>query len=139
MSPIRAHLIDSVRKRDVFGSADFLIVAQAVEGFYCRFRKDGLSLNSIITKLREEFSDVSKVELSDDDIKCICDSRHYYSHLLPSGKKPNVKDGYALYILNHKLRKILLCCMLKYFGFKNEEINNIFNKSNNPYLRRVDG
>lgn len=139
MSPIRAHLIDSVRKRDVFGSTDFLIVAQAVEGFYCRFRKDGLSLNSIITKLREEFSDVSKVELSDDDIKCICDSRHYYSHLLPSGKKPNVKDGYALYILNHKLRKVLLCCMLNYFGFKNEEINNIFNKSNNSYLNRVVG
>lgn len=137
MSPIRAHLIESVRNRDVFGSTDFLIVAQAVEGFYCRFRKDGLRLNSIITKLREEFSDISKVELSNDDIKCIRDSRHYYSHLLPSGKKPNVKDGYALYILNHKLRKILLCCMLNYFGFKNEEINNIFNKSNSPYLRRV--
>lgn len=139
MSPIRAHLIDSVRNRGVFGSTDFLIVAQAVEGFYCRFREDGLSLKSIITKLREEFSDISKVELSDEDIMCICDSRHYYSHLLPAGKKPNVKDGYALYVLNHKLRKVLICCMLNYFGFRNEEINNIFNKSNNPYLRRVVG
>ena len=139
MSPIRAHLIDSVRNRGVFGSADFLIVAQAVEGFYCRFRKDGLRLTSIITKLCEEFSNISKVELSEDDIKCICDSRHYYSHLLPSGKKLNVKDGYELYVLNHKLRKILLCCMLNYFGFSNEDINTIFNKSNNPYLRRVVG
>jgi len=138
MAPIRAHLIDSVKNRGVFSSVDFLIVVQAVEGYYSRFIKDGPRLKEILLKLREKFSDIAVLELSDCDIDCICDSRHYYSHLLPTGKKPNVKDGTELYKLNHKLRKLLLCCMLNFVGFNNDEINRIFKKSNNSYLRKIE-
>ena len=46
--PIRAHLIDSVGHRGTFCSNDFLIVAQAVEGYYCRYKKDGLGITSIL-------------------------------------------------------------------------------------------
>ena len=139
MFPIRAHLIDSIGHRGSFCSNDFLIVAQAVEGFYCRFREDGLNLTTILQNLRNEFSDISILELSDDDIKCIRDSRHYFSHLLPPGKKEHVVDGHELYNLNHKLRKLLLCCMLKFVGFNNQEINEIFSKSHNSYLRMISG
>lgn len=137
LAPIRAHLIDSVKNRGVFSSVDFLIVVQAVEGYYSRFIKDGPSLKEILIKLREKFSDIVVLELSDYDIDCIRDSRHYYSHLFPKGKKPNVKDGSELYKLNHKLRKLLLCCMLNFVGFNNDEINRIFKKSNNSYLRMI--
>ena len=139
MFPIRAHLIDSVGHRGTFCSNDFLIVAQAVEGYYCRFRQDGLGLKTILEKLREDFANITILEMSDQDIKCIVDSRHYYSHLLPPGKKPNVVDGHELYDLNHKLRKLLLCCILKFIGFNNEEINTIFLKSHNSYLRMING
>lgn len=134
---IRSHLIDSVGRRGAFCGADFLIVAQAVEGFYCRFREDGLGLNEILIKLRKEFSDISIVEISDYDIDCIRDSRNFYSHLLPTGKKPNVLDGHELYELNHKLRKLLLCCMMNFIGFNNREINDIFSESRNSYLRMI--
>ena len=139
MSPIRAHLIDSVGHRGTFCSNDFLIVAQAVEGFYCRFRKDGQNLTTILYNLRKEFSDISILELSDYDIDCIRDTRHYLSHLLPPGKKEHVVEGHDLYNLNHKLRKLLLCCMLNFVGFNNQAINGVFSKSHNSYLRMVSG
>ena len=136
--PIRAHLIDSVGHRGTFCSNDFLIVAQAVEGYYCRYKKDGLGITSILENLRQDFSDIAILELSDEDIACIRDSRHYFSHLLPPGKKEHVVDGFKLYDLNHKLRKLLLCCLLSFIGFSNEEINKIFSKSNNSFLRMID-
>ena len=137
LSPIRAHLIDSIRHTGSFCSTDFLTIAQAVDGFYCRFRKDGVGLREILDNLRREFVDIQILELSDNDINCICDSRNYYSHLLPPGKKKHVVDGLELYNLNYKLRKLLLCCILNFVGFNNDEINVIFNKSNNSYLRKT--
>ena len=136
--PIRSHLIDSVGHRGTFCSNDFLIVAQAVEGYYCRYKKDGLGITGILKNLRRDFSDIAILELSDEDIDCIRDSRHYFSHLLPPGKKEHVVDGLQLYNLNHKLRKLLLCCLLSFIGFSNEEINKIFAKSNNSFLRMID-
>lgn len=136
--PIRAHLIDSVGHRGTFCSNDFLIVAQAVEGYYCRYKKDGLGITSILENLRQDFSDIAILELSDEDIASIRDSRHYFSHLLPPGKKEHVVDGLQLYDLNHKLRKFLLCCLLSFIGFSNEEINKIFSISHNSYLRMID-
>lgn len=136
--PIRAHLIDSVDHRGTFCSNDFLIVAQAVEGYYCRYKKDGLGIKDILNNLRDEFSDISILELSDEDIDSIRDSRHYFSHLLPPGKKEHVVDGHQLYDLNHKLRKLLLCCLLNFIGFSNGEINKIFSQSHNSYLRMIN-
>lgn len=139
MFPIRAHLIDSVGHKGTFCSTDFLTVIQAVEGFYSRFRKDGIGLKQILRNLKEEFKEISILDISDHDIDCIRDSRHYYSHLLPAGKKHNVVDGHELYDLNHKLRKLLLCCILNLLGFDNLEINIIFSKSHNSYLRMING
>lgn len=136
--PIRAHLIDSVDYRGTFCSNDFLIVAQAVEGYYCRYKKDGFGIKDILNNLRDEFSDISILELSDEDIDSIRDSRHYFSHLLPPGKKEHVVDGHQLYDLNHKLRKLLLCCLLNFIGFSNGEINKIFSQSHNSYLRMIN-
>lgn len=137
--PIRTHLIDSIGHKGSFCSTDFLTTIQAVEGFYCRFRKDNLSLKLILENLSKEFSDISILKISEQDIMRIVDSRHYYSHLLPPGKKTNVVDGHKLYNLNHRLRKLLLCCLLNFVGFSNNEINIIFSKSQNSYLRMTSG
>lgn len=38
--PILNHLINSIRTKRTFGSGDFLLVVQAIEGFHIRFRKE---------------------------------------------------------------------------------------------------
>lgn len=135
--PIRKHLIDSVSHKGYFEANDFLIVCQAIEGFYYRFRKHGkIDFTQIFKNLIEEFNDIKVQEVSKDDLPYIRETRHYFTHLLPH-KKDHVLDGSDLYFLNYKLRKLLLCCILKLIGFTDDEINNIFSKSNNPYLKMI--
>lgn len=136
--PIRSHLVDSLNRHGVFSSTDFLIVVQAIEGFYCRFRQDNESLRKIIENLVTEFSDVRCVEMEEDDYQKIVDSRHYYSHLLPPGKKTHVVQGKELYELDFKLRKILLCCVLNFMGLDNSTIDCFVAKSNNHFLDMVN-
>ena len=137
--PVRAHLIDSINHKGVFTPNDFLIVIQAIEGYYFRFVKPKNELSSLLNELREEFQDIDILELTDQDIKFIRDSRHYYSHLLPEGKKKFVAYYRDLYNLNHKLRKLLLCCILRLVGFDNSKINTICAKSDNSFLRMLNG
>ena len=137
--PIRSHLVDSLNRHGVFSSTDFLIVVQAIEGFYYRFRQDNNeSLKTIIEDLTKEFSDVKCVEFEDGDCQKIVDSRHYFTHLLPPGKKSNVVQGAELHNLDFKLRKLLLCCVLNFMGFDNSTINTFVAKSNNHYLRMLN-
>lgn len=100
--PIRAHLVDSLNRHEVFSSTDFLIVIQAIEGFYCRFRRGNESLRNILENLVTEFRDVRCIEIEEDDYAKIVDSRHYYSHLLPFGKRLMSLTGqnYMIWILN---------------------------------------
>lgn len=137
--PIRSHLVDSLNRHGVFSSTDFLIVVQAIEGFYYRFRQDNNeSLKTIIEDLTKEFSDVKCVEFEDGDCQKIVDSRHYFTHLLPPGKKSHVVQGAELHNLGFKLRKLLLCCVLNFMGFDNSTINTFVAKSNNHYLRMLN-
>lgn len=136
--PIRSHLVDSLNRHGVFSSTDFLVVVQAIEGFYCRFRQDNESLRNILRNLVTEFSDIRCVEMEEDDYQKIADSRHYYSHLLPPGKKPHVVQGKELYNLDFKLRKILLCCVLNFMGFDNSTIDMFVAKSNNHFLDMIN-
>lgn len=136
--PIRTHLIDSISHKGYFEANDFLIVVQAIEGFYYRFRKED-KLSNIIDNLINEFSDIRIQEISKNDIPSIRDTRNHLSHLLPSEKKKHVLHGKELYNLNHKLRKLLICCVLNLIGFSNEEMNNLFDHSRNSYLRMING
>lgn len=137
--PVISHLIDSINHKGVFTPNDFLIVLQAIEGYYFRFIKPNNGLSFILKELRDEFHDIDILELTDQDIKFIRDSRHYYSHLLPEGKKEFVAYYKDLYNLNHKLRKLLLCCILRLVGFDNSKINTICANSHNSFLRMLNG
>ena len=131
--PIRAHLVQSVKNKNVFDSTDFLIVIQAIEGFCIRFRKEQ-SLTKELEDLLNEFKDVDKVKLLESEIKSAVDSRHYYSHFMNKSKKPNTLDGLELYILTKKLRILLICCLLNFIGIENKRINKLLNESNNSKL-----
>jgi hypothetical protein len=141
--PIRRHLIESIKPKTVFSSVDFLIVMQALEGFAKRFRKGKIqaekankpTLNEIIKGLRLEFSCIDKLKNDVIDVDGVVNSRHYYSHFMERSEMKGVLDGIELYALTHKLRKLLICCVLHFIGFDYHHINDIFNNSDSHLLQ----
>lgn len=140
MIPIKSHLVDSIIPKRRYGSVDFLIVIQAIEGFWWRFRdkeyktqknlseKKNTSLNTILSELTQEFDKIAGTFCNDWEIKSACDSRHYFSHFVEKDKKPEMKDGYELYLLTCKYRKLLVYCVLLNLGLSVERITKIIRK-----------
>lgn len=119
--------------KNIFSSIDFLIVVQALEGFFTRFRKED-SLSNMLRNIISEFSCIDKIKNADIAINEVVNSRHYYSHFMERSKKKHILDGQELYDLTHKLRKLLICCVLHFIGFNYPQINEILNKSNSRLL-----
>lgn len=135
---IWSNLIDSLEKKRIFTSNDFLVVIQALDGFSIRFRK-GIGLLERLTLLREEFRDIKRLILTGDDLEAARGSRNYYSHILKleNKKKKNALDGAQLFYLTKKLRVLLICCVLSFLGMDNKKINELLNNCNNSILRDI--
>ena len=144
---IRLHLIKSLERKGTYSSVDFLIVIQAVEGFYRRFRnnkwrkehnlpgKSSSDLFPILQELITEFSDIVLLSQIKFDVDIIVDTRIYYSHLMPKASKPKAVDGVELYKITCKLRVLLICCILSLSGFEHSQINDILNNSNSETIK----
>jgi hypothetical protein len=129
LAPIRQHLIKSITYNKVFESVDFLIVIQAIEGFFLRFipnRKENLKTK--LENLYEKFNTIAVLNNNIVDTDKTVISRHYYSHFFE--KEPNVCDGLELFDITKKLKLLLICCVLSVVGFSNDEINAFLNNSN---------
>jgi len=129
LAPIRQHLIKSITYNKVFDSVDFLVVIQAIEGFYLRFisnRKENLKTK--LEKLYDKFNTIAVLNNNIVDTDKTVTSRHYYSHFFE--KEPNVCDGLELFDITKKLKLLLICCVLSVVGFSNDEINAFLNNSN---------
>jgi hypothetical protein len=50
----------------------------------------------------------------------------------------HIVDGIELFDLTHKLRKLLICCLLQFIGFDYSQINEIFNNSNSSFLAKTN-
>lgn len=147
LAPIRDHLISSLENKHLYGSVDFLIVIQALEGFCRRFRsrkyrkehglpeRDYSDLYAMMGSLLDEFGDIELILKCNIDKDAVVDSRNYYSHFMPKQKDSKTLDGYDLYELTMKLRILLICCVLSLYGFDNERINEILNKSDSNVLQ----
>jgi len=134
-SPIRSHLIECIKYKTTFTELDFLIVIQAVEGFYYRFIKDGENLSSVLTNLIDKFSDIDIFQNEKINVQAVVDSRHYYSHFMPEGKKKYVLDTNNLFFETYKLRILLVCCSLNFIGLNNQRINILLNETNNSIIK----
>jgi len=79
--------------------------------------------------LRDEFQDIQRLQLTDEDLRAAVDSRNYYSHILKLDKKAvrNVLDGAELLSLTNNLRTLLVCCVLNFMGLDNNRINQLLN------------
>jgi hypothetical protein len=136
IAQIWSNLIDSIEKKRVFTSNDFLVVIQALDGFSKRFRKEQDFLPQL-TALRDEFKDIRRVNITDCDLKCAIGSRDYYSHILKveKKKKRHALEGEELYNLTRKLRVLLICCVLDFLGLDKNKINELLNNCNHSILR----
>lgn len=136
ISQIWDNLIDSLEKKRVFTSNDFLVVIQALDGFSIRFREEQDFLPQL-TALKDEFKDIKRLKLTDDDLKAARGSRNYYSHILKIEKKEQKQalEGGKLLDLTEKLRILLICCVLNFLGMDNEKINALLDKCNNQILQ----
>lgn len=142
LQPIKSHLVDSLVYKPIVGSVDFLQVIQPIEGVWWRFRDDSYrvsnkisnrkqtALNTILTEILDSFNDIPSIMKLDLDIDAVVDSRNYYSHFVDKSKKPKTLDGFDLYKLTKKLRKVLLCLVLDLLGLSHEEISRILSKQN---------
>ena len=138
MAPITKYLEQAVtEQKDEFDSPDFLIIAQALDGYYKRYvnKKDGKDIrkyNEQIEKLLKHFKGVTLLEKCNLDAEILTHSRHKYSHLIPDDETKNVEkavEGEELYYLTKKCIVLLTCCILDNLGLTIEDINICFENS----------
>ena len=128
IAPISGYLINSLQRKHTFDVPDFLIIAQALDGYYKRFvnTKNIIGCRGYengIKTLLEQFKDVKCVQKCKIDPKVLTHSRDKYSHLLLDKDKPLAVAGWDLYWLTEKCKILLTCCILYLLGLTNKEIN----------------
>lgn len=128
IAPISSYLINSLHRKHTFDVPDFLIIAQALDGFYKRFvnKKDGRDVRQYeiqIEILLNKFKSVKAIKACKIDPVVLKDSRHKYSHLYPDDEKSLAVEGNELYWLTEKCKILLTCCILNMLGLTNKEIN----------------
>lgn len=134
ISPISKYLITSLGKKRYFDAPDFLIIAQALDGYFKRFFEKKIDekirrYEKQIEILLDRFKDIDVVKSCHIDPDVLTDSRHKYSHLLPDDVKPNAVGGEELYDLTEKCKILLVCCILDLLGLSIDEINLCLNAS----------
>lgn len=144
---IRGHFLDSIDYHGPFSYINFLIVIQAVEGYGRRFMRNQIttyrnslppgskskSLHEILSAVFKYYVDVKCIN-QETDIEAIAETRNYHSHLLPQ-KSSKAVDVIDLYYLTEELRKILICCIMSYIGFTNEQIHFITEQTYNDLFQ----
>ncbi len=130
VAPISHYLIKSFENRDTFDTPDFLIVAQALDGYFIRFVnhkdcKDTRQYKHQLDKLLEVYKGVELLQKCNLDTEVLTQSRHKYSHLLPDDVESVARavEGEELYWLTQKCIVLLSCCILDMLGLSVDEIN----------------
>lgn len=134
MAPISSYLIESLNKKNRFDVPDFLIIAQALDGYHKRFvnkknGKDHRKYEDGIKILLSQFKEVDCVQRCHIDPIVLKDSRDKYSHLYPDDEESKAVEGEDLYWLTEKCKILLTCCILNMLGLTNSEINLCIERS----------
>ena len=153
VAPITSYLIQSLKRMNKFDVPDFLIIAQALDGYNRRFvnhektkeetkvhQKKGrdklTQYEKGIISLISQFSDVYCIQKCKIDPQVVGQSRDKYSHLLLDKDKPLAVKGINLYWLTEKCKILLTCCILNMIGLTNEDINKCCEQS--PISQIID-
>lgn len=120
---------------DEFDEPDFLIIAQALDGFHKRFRnprdgKDIQKFKDALDLMLEDFNDVQSIKRCHIDTEVLRSSRNKYTHLIPDKEDTlNVVRGHRLFRLTQKAKVLLTCCILDLLGLTHKEIDICFDNS----------
>lgn len=128
VAPITSYLIQSLKRMNKFDVPDFLIIAQALDGYFKRFENKEKSAKKEHYKkeiefLLDKFKNIEAIQKCNIDAEVLKDSRHKYSHLYPDEEESKAVEGIDLYWLTEKCKILLTCCILNMIGLTNEEIN----------------
>ena len=129
------HYLLSALNDDEFDAPDFLIIAQALDGFHKRFLnkrkgKDHRKYKDQIDAMLKEYRDVRAIANCNIDSDVMTNTRNKYSHLFPDSEdKGNEANGYGLFRLTQKAKVLLTCCILDLLGLTHQEIDLCFEKS----------
>ena len=145
LSQICHYLLSSINY-DEFDAPDFLIVAQALDGYHKRFlnKKDGKDIRKYqeqIEAILRCFDDVESIRKCHINSKMMADTRNKYSHLFPDeeDKGQIIAKGAELFRLTQKAKVLLACCILDLLGFSHNEIDTCFDNSSLRFLiDRID-
>lgn len=124
------YLLTSINTGD-FDAPIFIVVAQALEGYYQRFLKGAKGVGEkkweALIKRYESIKAIKDCNINADVLK---DTRDRYSHLyLDDPQNSKVAEGTDLLILTSKCKVLLTCCILKQIGMTDDEINSCFDQS----------
>lgn len=129
ISPIAYYLVRSLGT-EPFDTPDFLIIAQALDGYFKRFvnkkgGKDERKYKRQIDNLLKRYKGVEAIKRCHIDSDVLTQSRHKYSHLIPDDEKGFEKavEGRDLFWLTEKSKVLLTCCILDMLGLTIDEIN----------------
>lgn len=139
------HYLLSTLNYDEFDAPDFLVIAQALDGFHKRFLnkrkgKDHRKYKDQIDAMLKEYKDIKAVVKCHINSQVMTDSRNKYSHLIPDSEDtPNVVRGHELFRLTQKAKVLLTCCILDLLGLTHLEIDLCFEKSVlKPVIDEID-
>lgn len=134
LSQICKYLLTTLQY-DEFDEPDFLIIAQALDGFHKRFRnpRNGKNVQKFkdeIDLMLKDYNDITSVKRCHINSAILKDSRDKYTHLIPDCEdKETVVRGHELFRLTQKAKVLLTCCILDLLGLTHEEIDLCFNSS----------
>lgn len=130
------YLLTSIHTSD-FDAPIFIVVAQALEGYYHRFLKgtDGVSSRKW-EALIDRYNNIKAVKDCNINADVLKATRDRYSHLYieENPEETNVAEGADLIILTHKCKILLTCCILEQIGMTTDEINKSINRSVLQYM-----
>ena len=136
LAPICQYFIRSLKTESTIDAPEFLIVAQALDGYFKRFvnnrgGKNTKKYQRQIEILLNEFKGVDIIQACNLDADVLTQTRHKYSHLIPDEDKKITKaaEGEELLWLTKKCIVLLACCILDMLGLTTDEINLCCNKS----------
>ena len=138
IATLTKYLLSSIHADD-FDAPDFLIVAQALDGYFKRFVNKTEITNGNDWQKEEDgykalvkhFNGIDAVKKCNIDTGVLKASRDKYSHLYLDEKPncPKAESGVDLLILTQKCKVLLTCCILDQIGMTTDEINKAFDKS----------
>lgn len=138
IATLSKYLLTSIHADD-FDAPDFLIVAQALDGYFKRFvNKTEITKGKNLKKeedgyktLVKQFETIDAVKRCNIDTRVLKASRDKYSHLYLDEKpnSPKAATGADLLILTQKCKILLTCCILDQIGMTTDEINKAFDRS----------